>query len=183
MRRQLWVDPELDLDPDLMGQWSQNLDWTNDKNAGIQKHCSWDNVTMYWWRSNFRIKKISPTLWWNSQKLTDFDTNTYLWPAMSQQEHFRNIRRFTTPYPSCSASSEPAGSTEYGHSAKHELSVGRKQGFTKTCRLSWLTNGALVCMSPNGGGEGLRGLSQWVQLCTWSPYILWRSNSKFNLRT
>ncbi len=30
-----------------------------------------------------------------------------------------------------------------------------------------------------GGGGGLRGLSQWVQLCTWSP--LWRSNCIFNL--
>ncbi len=38
-------------------------------------------------------------------------------------------------------------------------------------------------MSPNageGGGE-LRSLSQWVQLCTWSPNKLWRSNSIFNL--
>jgi hypothetical protein len=33
-------------------------------------------------------------------------------------------------------------------------------------------------MSPNaGGGGGVRGLSQWVQLCTWSPNKLWRSNS------
>ncbi len=40
-------------------------------------------------------------------------------------------------------------------------------------------------MSPNagrGGGElWLRGLSQWVQLCTRSPNKLWRSNSTFNL--
>jgi len=28
----------------------------------------------------------------------------------------------------------------------------------------------------------LRGLSQWVQLCTWSPNKLWRSNFKFNPR-
>ncbi len=35
-------------------------------------------------------------------------------------------------------------------------------------------------MSPNAGGGGLRGLSQWVQLCTWSPNKLWRSNSIFN---
>ncbi len=33
------------------------------------------------------------------------------------------------------------------------------------------------------GGGGLRGLSQWVQLCTWSPNKLWRSNSIFNLCT
>ncbi len=32
------------------------------------------------------------------------------------------------------------------------------------------------------GEGGLRGLSQWVQLCsTWSPNKLWRSNSIFNL--
>ncbi len=38
-------------------------------------------------------------------------------------------------------------------------------------------------MSPNaGGGRGeLRGLSQWVQLWTWSPNKLRRSNSAFNL--
>ncbi len=39
-------------------------------------------------------------------------------------------------------------------------------------RLSWLTNSALVA---------LRGLSQWVQLCTWSSNKLWRSNSIFDL--
>ncbi len=32
-----------------------------------------------------------------------------------------------------------------------------------------------------GGGEGLWGLSQWVQLYTWSPNKLWRSNSILNL--
>jgi hypothetical protein len=31
-------------------------------------------------------------------------------------------------------------------------------------------------VSPNGGG-GEGGLSQWVQLCIWSPNKLWRSNS------
>jgi hypothetical protein len=31
------------------------------------------------------------------------------------------------------------------------------------------------------GGGGLRGLSQWVQLCTWSPNKLWSSNSILNL--
>ncbi len=38
-------------------------------------------------------------------------------------------------------------------------------------------------MSPNAGGGGgggeLRGLSQWVQLCTWSPNKFWRINSIF----
>ncbi len=32
-----------------------------------------------------------------------------------------------------------------------------------------------------GKGGRLRGLSQWVQLCTWRPNNLWRSNSIFNL--
>ncbi len=34
---------------------------------------------------------------------------------------------------------------------------------------------------PKGGGGGLRGLSQRVQLCTWSPNKLRRSNTMFNL--
>ncbi len=51
------------------------------------------------------------------------------------------------------------------------------------CRQSWLTNSALVYEPKCGarGGVVLRGLSQWVQLCTWSPNKLWRSNSIFNL--
>jgi hypothetical protein len=37
-------------------------------------------------------------------------------------------------------------------------------------------------MSPNaGGGRGLRGLSQWGQLYTWSPNKRGRYNSTFNL--
>ncbi len=38
-------------------------------------------------------------------------------------------------------------------------------------------------MSPKNAvrGGGGQGLSQWVQLCTWSPNILWRSYSIFNL--
>ncbi len=56
------------------------------------------------------------------------------------------------------------------------------QGVTKRCCLCWLTNCALVLyMSPNAGGGELRGLSQWVQRCTWSPNKLWRSNSIFCL--
>jgi hypothetical protein len=46
---------------------------------------------------------------------------------------------------------------------------GCSQGVTKRCRLSWLTNSALVydpkCLERRGGGE-LRGLSQRVQLYT-----------------
>jgi hypothetical protein len=53
------------------------------------------------------------------------------------------------------------------------------RGFTKRYRrLSWLTNSALVyepkCRGMGGGGW-LRGLSQWVQLCTWRPNKFWRS--------
>ncbi len=45
-----------------------------------------------------------------------------------------------------------------------------------------LTNSALVYKPKCRGVGGLRGLSQWVQLCTrtWSPNKLWRSNSIFN---
>jgi len=55
------------------------------------------------------------------------------------------------------------------------------QGVTKRCRLSWLTNSALVCEPKCGGREGVAGLSQRVQQYTWSPNKLWRSNSIFNL--
>jgi hypothetical protein len=54
-------------------------------------------------------------------------------------------------------------------------------GVTKRCRLPWLTNSALVYKPKCWGRGELRGLSQWVQLCTWSPNTLWRSNSRFNL--
>ncbi len=36
-------------------------------------------------------------------------------------------------------------------------------------------------MRAEGGGGGLRGLCQWVHLCTWSTNKLWRSNSIFSL--
>ncbi len=52
------------------------------------------------------------------------------------------------------------------------LIFSHSQGVTKRFLLSWLT------IAPSWG---LRGLSQWVQLCTWSPNKLWRSNSIFNL--
>jgi hypothetical protein len=54
------------------------------------------------------------------------------------------------------------------------------RGVTKRCRLSWLTNSALV-YKPKRGGRELWGLSQWVQLCAWNSNKLWRSNSIFNL--
>jgi hypothetical protein len=37
---------------------------------------------------------------------------------------------------------------------------------TKRCRLSWLTNSAIVYEPKRGGRVELRGLSQWVQLYT-----------------
>jgi hypothetical protein len=53
---------------------------------------------------------------------------------------------------------------------------------TKRCRISWLTNSALVYEPKCGGwGVGLWGLSQWVQLRTWSPNKHRRSSSIFNL--
>ncbi len=42
-------------------------------------------------------------------------------------------------------------------------------GVTKRCRLSWITNSAFVYDLKWGGGGGCGGLSQWVQICTWSP--------------
>jgi hypothetical protein len=47
--------------------------------------------------------------------------------------------------------------------------IGYVQGVTKRCRLSWLTNSALVLqVQRNAGGMGWGGggLSQWVQMCT-----------------
>ncbi len=53
-----------------------------------------------------------------------------------------------------------------------------RQGVTKRCRLSWLTNGALV-MSPNeGGGVGGLPMSTAEHM---EPNKLWRSSSIFNL--
>jgi hypothetical protein len=51
------------------------------------------------------------------------------------------------------------------------------QGVTKRCRLSWLTNSALV-YEPKCGGRGVVAGSQAmsIQLCIWSPYKLGRSN-------
>ncbi len=49
-------------------------------------------------------------------------------------------------------------------------------GVTKRCRLSWLTNSAFV-----GIWAQMRGLSQRIQLCTWSPNKLRISNSIFYL--
>ncbi len=47
----------------------------------------------------------------------------------------------------------------------------------KRCRLFWLTNSALIHEPKCGGGGGLRGRSQWIQLYKLSPNKLWRSNS------
>ncbi len=41
-----------------------------------------------------------------------------------------------------------------------------QQGVTKRCRLSWLTNSALVYEPKYEEGGGLLGLSQWVKLYT-----------------
>ncbi len=59
---------------------------------------------------------------------------------------------------------------ETSHPSPYDLSLLdlclRPGRVTKRCRLSWLTNGALV----NGGMVvGLGSLSQWEQLCPWSP--------------
>ena len=57
-------------------------------------------------------------------------------------------------------------------------------GVTNRCRLSWLTNSALV-YEPKCGGWGAEGYgvsaNEYIQLFTWSPNKLWRSNSIFNL--
>ncbi len=54
-------------------------------------------------------------------------------------------------------------------------------GVTRRCRLSWLTNSALVYESKCGGREGVCGVSANEYSCShhviWSPNKLWRSNS------
>ncbi len=60
------------------------------------------------------------------------------------------------------------------------------QGITKRCRLSLLTNSALLqYTSPNAGGGGSCGVSvneySCAQYVTWSSNKLWRSTSIFNL--
>ncbi len=45
-----------------------------------------------------------------------------------------------------------------------------RQGVTKKCRPSWLTDSALV-YEPKCGGGGLRGLSQWVHSCAHGAQI------------
>ncbi len=50
-------------------------------------------------------------------------------------------------------------------------------GITKSCRLSWLTNSALV-YEPNAGA-GVAGSQPMRQQSTWSPNKLWKSNSIF----
>ncbi len=52
------------------------------------------------------------------------------------------------------------------------------QGVTKRCRLSWLTNSALV-YEPKCGGKG--GGVAGSPLCKWNKNKLWRSTSIFNL--
>ncbi len=64
---------------------------------------------------------------------------------------------------------------------------GRYQGVIKRCRLSWLTNSALLNESKCGGiwgrGYGVQANEySCVHHVTWSPNRLWRSNSLFNLR-
>jgi hypothetical protein len=62
---------------------------------------------------------------------------------------------------------------------------GKKQGITKRCRLSLLTNSALVYKSQCGVMRGGCGVSANEYSCahhvTWSPNKLWRSTSIFNL--
>jgi hypothetical protein len=50
--------------------------------------------------------------------------------------------------------------------------------------LGWAFTNSILIYEPKcgGRGRGLRGLSQWVQLCTRSPNKLWRSNFIFNKR-
>ncbi len=79
--------------------------------------------------------------------------------AMKKKQRVKQLKR---------PRSDWAGLADYRIRLKlPPLEERRHQGVTKGCRLSWLTNSALV-NEPKWGGEGveLRGLSQWVQLYT-----------------
>ncbi len=56
-----------------------------------------------------------------------------------------------------------------------------EQGVTKRCRLSWLTNSALVYEPECGGSGGVAGSQPMSTAVHRSPNKLWRSNSIFNL--
>jgi hypothetical protein len=49
---------------------------------------------------------------------------------------------------------------DFSRGSKRSSFVRIRMGITKRCRLSWLTNSALVYEPNAGGGGGLRGLSQ-----------------------
>ncbi len=80
-------------------------------------------------------------------------------------------------------------------SAKRQrISVRYRQGVTKRCRISWLTNMSPLVYEPKCGGRGeLRGLSQWVQLDTGAqinfgdltPYLTYgyRNHQRFMFHT
>jgi hypothetical protein len=56
-----------------------------------------------------------------------------------------------------------------------------KKGVTKRCRLSWLTNSALVYEPKCGGRGGVAGSQPMSTAVHRSPNKLWRSSSIFNL--
>ncbi len=55
-------------------------------------------------------------------------------------------------------------------------------GGTKRCRLSWLTNSAVVNEPKCGGWGGgwVAGSQPMSTACTWSPNKLWRSTVQYN---
>ncbi len=73
----------------------------------------------------------------------------------------------------------------YKQSDIKKLDVQWSQGVTKRCRLSWLTNSALVYEPKCGGGGLLALVSANEYSCayhvTWIPNKLWRTTSIFKL--
>jgi hypothetical protein len=94
----------------------------------------------------------------------------------------------------CTSPAPPPFSTMNGVGADEELpdvelpkpETGikvRYLGVTKRCRLSWLTNSALVYEPKCGGRRGVRGSQPMSTAVHRSPNKLWRSNSIFILCT
>ncbi len=64
-----------------------------------------------------------------------------------------------------------------GQEVRSAFALTLVRGFTKRCRLSWLTNSALVYDPKSGGGGGVAGSQPMSTAVHRSSNKLWRSNS------
>ncbi len=76
---------------------------------------------------------------------------------------------------------DDSGSAGRSFQTLYELVLIARQGVTKRCRLSWLTNSALVNELKCRGRGGVAGSQPMSTAVHRSPNKLWRSNSIFDL--